>query len=328
MCGQVHRQPVWPAPGEEVHTRCSVATDERGLPDSRRPVPRKSGPKVLRIIAPSAVLAVVLALAPQAMASSASLEPACAPGKTGAQCSARLVVTAAPGERNRVTFYGYHPGDESSIQITTATVVDEGAPLRAGTGCAQLSANRVRCDPDRSPYRGDPAEPLVSTGDGADRVTIPRGSSTVLGGSGNDKILAKNASQGGALKGGDGDDRIRNAAPPPTVRGFGVEGGRGDDVLSSYLGVPLKGNSGNDRLTGGEDFDRMDGGSGRDRLAGGDGEDRLNGGSGRDRILGGDDADRIVSRDRSRDRVNCGRGRDRLRADGRDRARRCERVRR
>ena len=281
-----------------------------------------------RLIVPAAVIAVVLSLVPQAVASSASIEQACSRGETGVECSGRVVVTAGPGERNRVTFSGFAPGTESSLPVTVATVVDQGAPLRAGTGCVQLSAHRVRCDPDRSPYRGDPVEPVISTGDGADRVTIAGGSSTVLGGSGNDRIVANNPSYGGTLKGGAGDDRIRSAAPLYPASDDVLEGGRGDDALSASDGQPLRGGSGDDRLTGSEQPDEMDGGSGRDRLLGRDGGDKLNGGSGRDRIHGGDGGDRIVSRDRARDRVNCGRGRDKVRADGRDRALRCERVRR
>jgi Ca2+-binding RTX toxin-like protein len=271
-----------------------------------------------RMILPPAVLAVVLSLAPQAVASTASFEQACSRGQSGAECSGRVTVTAGPGERNRVTFNGFAPGTESSLPVTVATVVDRGAPLRAGTGCEQVSANTVRCDPGRSPYRGDPAEPVISTGDGADRVTIAGGSSTVLGGSGNDTIVAVNASYGGTLRGGAGDDRIRSRAPLYPSSGDVLEGGPGDDALSGWDGQPLKGGSGNDRLTGSEQDDEMDGGSGNDRLVGRAGADRLKGGSGRDRI---------DSRDRSRDRVDCGRGRDRLRADRRDRVRRCERVR-
>lgn len=106
-------------------------------------------------------------------------------------------------------------------------------------------------------------------------------------------------------------------------------GGRGDDCLF--------GDRGNDRIDGGPGKDRVFGNSGNDRVAGGRGDDRVGGNSGSDRIDGGRGADlvtggsgndRISVRDGRRDRVNCGPGRDRVRADRRDRLRRCERVRR
>jgi Ca2+-binding RTX toxin-like protein len=279
---------------------------------------------VRRMLVPPTVLAVVLFVVPQAMASRASVEPECLPGAIRpAQCKGKLVVTAEPGERNRITFSGPTDYVDSAPEFTVQTVVDRGAPIHAGTGCDQVSAHKVRCDPAKDAYETDiPAETTISTGDGADRVTIIDGASTVLGGSGNDRILAKAAVD--TLKGEAGNDRIRSTSPEGGV----IEGGRGNDSLSSKYQQTLRGDSGNDRLTGSGDSDSIFGGSGRDRLLGRGGDDELNGGSGRDRISGGGDDDAIVSRDSFRDRVNCGSGRDKLRADGRDRALHCERVRR
>ena len=276
-----------------------------------------------RMIVPPAALAVVLSLVPQAVASSASVEPQCRQDPTyGNVCSSRVVVTAAPGERNRINFRGLAPAPDMAPDVTVVTVEDLGAPLQAGKGCVQVSANKVRCDPETWTWGRDLERQVISTGDGADRVTTV-GDVTVLGGSGNDRILTGNGNVV-RLRGEAGDDRLHSTSSSPAI----LEGGPGNDALSGKNQQTLRGNSGNDRLTGSADSDFMNGGSGRDLLLGKAGGDQMQGGPGRDRILGGKGQDEIVSRDGSRDRVDCGRGRDRLRADGRDRARRCERVRR
>lgn len=280
-----------------------------------------------RLLLPPAVFAVVLFLVPQAMASRAVVEPECAPGAMFPdQCAGKLVVTADPGERNRITFSGPTNYVDSAPEFTVQTVVDQGAPIKAGTGCEQVSTHKVRCDPARDAFQTDiPAETLISTGDAADRVTIIDGATTVLGGSGNDRLIAKAAVV--TLKGEAGNDRIRSESPQGGV----LDGGRGSDSLSvgkDTNSLVVRGGPGNDRLTGNISDDILNGGSGRDLLLGRGGDDDLNGGSGRDRIFGGAGADAIVSRDRFRDWVNCGGGRDKLRADARDRALHCERVRR
>ena len=89
----------------------------------------------------------------------------------------------------------------------------------------------------------------------------------------------------------------------------------------------VKGFPAGDRLDGlgGEDF--LTGENGEDCLFGGGGNDRLKGGAGIDRLIGGGGIDSLDVRGGGRDSVDCGAGkRDLVRADRRDKLRRCERV--
>lgn len=95
---------------------------------------------------------------------------------------------------------------------------------------------------------------------------------------------------------------------------------RADKVKGFAAGDLLDGLGGNDVLNGEAGDDCLFGRAGNDRLRGGAGRDRLNGGGGKDLldVRGG-----------GRDRANCGAGPgDRVLADGRDRLRRCERIKR
>ena len=89
----------------------------------------------------------------------------------------------------------------------------------------------------------------------------------------------------------------------------------------------VKGFPAGDRIEGLGGGDRLSGGAGQDCLLGNGGRDRLSGGAGRDLLKGGAGNDRLDLRGGGRDRADCGPGkRDRVRADRRDRLRRCELV--
>lgn len=121
-------------------------------------------------------------------------------------------------------------------------------------------------------------------------------------------------------------------------------GTAGNDVICGLSGSDvIRGLAGNDTLFGdacgspaasrhataaADGNDKLYGGPGKDRLYGGGGGDTIDGGSGQDRIAGGGGRDRINAKDGARDRIDCGPGKDRVRADRKDRLRRCERVRR
>jgi len=85
---------------------------------------------------------------------------------------------------------------------------------------------------------------------------------------------------------GAGDDRVsvaKNITVPVTMRG-----GAGDDVLLGGAGPDkLIGGQGNDRLVGWRGDDVLYGGPGDDVLIGGPGDDILGGGSGMDTLVGG-----------------------------------------
>ncbi|HEX8743116.1 MAG TPA: Calx-beta domain-containing protein [Thermoleophilaceae bacterium] len=86
------------------------------------------------------------------------------------------------------------------------------------------------------------------------------------------------------------------------------------------------GEKGDDIIDGGDGDDLVDGGSGDDRIRGGDGDDRLYGRRGINRYDGGPGDDRIYARNGRSEIVECGPGRDVVKADRKDRFRRCERI--
>jgi Ca2+-binding RTX toxin-like protein len=132
-----------------------------------------------------------------------------------------------------------------------------------------------------------------------------------VGRGGNDSIVPVSGAvfSGGHVfsTAGKGDDRLE---APSDGSGF-LEGGPGDDVL-----------------IGGGRYDALFGGGGSDEISGARGNDRIDGGPGRDVIRAGSGHDHIEARDSTRDIVRCGPGPDLVKADGRDRLRGCEAVRR
>ncbi len=125
------------------------------------------------------------------------------------------------------------------------------------------------------------------------------------------------------LSGGDGADPALSGDEGADE----VTGGPGADALFGGAGRDfLKGGSQSDSVSGGDSSDRLSGGAGADRLFGGAGRDVLTGGPGRNRYWGEGGPDRIEAVNGIREVVDCGPGRDLVRADRRDRLRKCERV--
>jgi Ca2+-binding RTX toxin-like protein len=81
----------------------------------------------------------------------------------------------------------------------------------------------------------------------------------------------------------------------PTIAGFEVNAGGGDDEISVARDVTapvtLRGGAGDDLLIGGGGSDKLIGGNGDDRLFGWGGADQLYGGPGSDKLIGGQGAD-------------------------------------
>ena len=179
-----------------------------------------------------------------------------------------------------------------------------------------LAGTTVRTVPVVAPPSGPSLLPGACAnrragGPGKDRLVGTAFGDRLLGGRGNDRLSGGGGKD--CLGGGRGNDR--------------VSGGTNNDRVGGDSGNDrLGGDSGNDRLSGGSGRDRLNGGRGRDRMSGGSGNDRITAGGG-DRVSGGSGNDAISARNRRRDRIDCGSGRrDRVRADRRDRLRRCERV--
>jgi len=231
------------------------------------------------------------------------------------------VYSAAPGEHNELTVYMLGGATHFS---------DSGAIVDPGQRCESLGAGIARC-------LGPPPLffPRVEAGDAADSVAMNLDDGFVLAGEGDDEVTG-----GRGLFGGGGDDLLRTGASQPNL-----SGGPGNDRLQASSTIPvMHGGPGNDVLRGGPDGGDLNGGEGNDRIYGEGGRDYLNGGPGNDRLVdrsgpgasqfddyqmrGGSGADSIDSVNGRRERIDCGPGRDAIRADGIDRLKDCERVRR
>jgi hypothetical protein len=200
-----------------------------------------------------------------------ALAPAAAQAATVSSSGDVLRLAANPGEYNAVTI------------APDGAVSDTGAPLTAGPGCT-AGAGAVTCAPA--------ARLEADLGDGDDSLTL-------------------SAPLPANVVGGDGNDRLTVALPPaPIYPALTLDGGAGDDVLTS--------SGGSDVLIGGPGFDM---------LIGGEGDDRLDGGTGGDSADGGGGADSIVLRDQVSDTATCGSGFDTVRAEVLDQLDfACERV--
>jgi Ca2+-binding RTX toxin-like protein len=145
---------------------------------------------------------------------------------------------AAAGETNRVTVTG---------SLAGARVVDLGAPIIAGAGCAAVSANEAVCS-RRFPF---PRVRVVVRD--LDDFVLVSGAPDIwmLGGAGNDVLNIGHPGRG-VLSGGEGDDTLDGGAFNDYLRG-----GLGDDVL--------RGRGDDDRLRGGLGDDVLRGGPGADR---------------------------------------------------------------
>ncbi|MDA0167993.1 hypothetical protein OJ998_02755 [Solirubrobacter taibaiensis] len=172
-----------------------------------------------------------------------------------------LLFEAAPGEENRVSM-------ETTDGITY-TVVDAGAPLTPGPGCAAVDAHRATCTAP-----GPTASAVsVRTGDRSDLVALEGirsplcTSANIDGGEGDDTIrtITASACWGGGFTadGGPGNDHLS-----VTDHQFDLVGGPGDDVLVlNAASGDAKGGEGDDRIVPSTaDQDQMDGGPGSDVL--------------------------------------------------------------
>ena len=215
-------------------------------------------------------------------------------GSSGDEDTKGLIVTAAPGELNRI-----------SVRVEPGRVVieDLGAPLTGS--CDPASPGRRIC-------RGSFTSIRVDLGDGDDQIDLRDLGGSVDGGPGDDDIVV--AGPPFQLLGGAGADLLDARLAPGsaisyidhttdvTVRLNGLPddgaAGEGDNVLGS-LGS-IQGGSGNDTLESGADAASLAGGAGNDTLVGSpegesllgqDGDDNISGGGGRDSLGGGAGAD-------------------------------------
>ncbi len=121
----------------------------------------------------------------------------------------------------------------------------------------------------------------------------------------NDSITSSGTISGGngiAIDAGGGNDSITLLAG--SVITGAVQGGAGDDSITSAVGINAQGGDGNDVITitgtgaatldGGAGMDSLTGGAGADSLLGGADNDTLDGGAGADTMAGGTGDDRYM----------------------------------
>ncbi len=240
--------------------------------------------------------------------------------------AAELVVTALPGETNRLSLLRRPDG--------TVEVGDAGAPLYPGPNCIG-GGNRVEC---AVPLTSE-LSVAVSAGDGDDEVSLEGltgyTSGGVTAGGGDDIVLGGPGADG--LTGNAGDDRLAGGAGDDEFLGGAgadvVRGGSGLDTAGYWnqekpVSVTLDDRP-DDGADGegddvGLDVENVVGGDGADRLQGSSGANRLEGRNGDDHVLAGAGDDTLVADSLSGGRLDGGPGRDvfvpgtRSRVDARD----------
>jgi hypothetical protein len=158
--------------------------------------------------------------------------------------------------------------------------------LRGGAGDDHLEGT--------DPFATDPQGADTIDGRAGDDIITAGGAATVDGGPGNDIISTRDGAVLATLRGGEGDDRLSDAAV--------ADGGAGNDEISRAL--TADGGAGNDTIYGaqngigglGDDFlsssavagpSTLDGGLGDDRISSGGGGSVAHGGPGNDRLYEG-----------------------------------------
>lgn len=129
----------------------------------------------------------------------------------------------------------------------------------------------------------------------------------VLGGEGDDTLVATSLNEPATLQGENGADRIFAG-----LSNDRLEGGAGDDLIFGNRGADvILGGSGVDRVFAGDGNDIVNGGDDNDRLQGNGGDDLLNGDAGDDQLLGSGGND-TVNGGVGNDTLLGGAGNDRL----------------
>ena len=190
----------------------------------------------------------------------------------------------------------------------------EGADTLTGRGGNDVLAGGDGADQ----LRGGPGNDAVAGGADDDSIQTDAGADSIDGGPGFDAVSYADrfAPVVVTLDGvaNDGQQGETDNVQPTSER---IRGGGADDVISgqravasSYPGVMLEGEAGNDVLVGGLGDDDIKGGSGNDQMSGGPGPDVLIGGIGADVIAGDKGDDLVDGADGAFDIIDCGAGTD------------------
>jgi len=218
----------------------------------------------------------------------------------------RVLLQDTAGDANLVTVEG---SKRVLIEDLNVPIEIDGVPA-----CMPVDAYSVSCSPTVRAIDLD-------LGDGADVATIHSTKPIeVEGGHGRDRFNAGLTDGPSQVRwiGGIGLDTISYAHAATGVEvvvdGEELDGRPGDHDQVFGDVEAIAGSQFDDVLSGDERTLQLSGLGGNDAIAGGPGAQVL---------LGGGRADRIDARDGRRERVDCGLGIDRVKADKRDRLRRC-----
>lgn len=247
--------------------------------------------------------------------------PATAPA--GMACMDHLIASG-PGPFVLCMLDPLAPG--ASVSVSPGFITPAIYPPLGGTFATQATVSALTSDPDTTNNSAAlktvvaPPPPYVPNIPPQAPFDV-KPCTNVIRGTRDDDVL-RGTAFGDRLVGADGDDLLKGQGA-----GDCLEGGTGDDVLDGGEGDDrLAGSAGRDRLSGGTGNDKLTAGKGNDRLTGGPGNDTLSPGTGRDVIDAGGGNDTINSVDGVKETIDCGAGRDTVRADPRDRLKRCEQV--
>lgn len=216
-----------------------------------------------------------------------------------------LSYTAAPGQTNKLTVTESYSNDADHTDITF--VIDDVVPISVGHGCGYPSAadrTKVQCTvvtvDSQSPYD----TLLMDLGDGNDVIDFNNQTDQVYYtnwiqlGLGKDMLTDRGTLDANHVDGGPGNDTITTGLYSSVFGGDGndtigtdgdiAKGGKGNDVIRGSGGdQDLRGDDGNDTISGGAGDDYLYGGKGNDVLYGNDGIDQIWGNSGNDKLYGG-----------------------------------------
>lgn len=168
---------------------------------------------------------------------------------------------------------------------------------------------------------GGSFEGWIDGGPDNDLIVIEDGSVAVIGGTGQDTVIARSdvldvSGVEAILLLGAGNHEVRGSVEAEQIVGNSghnmLAGLGGDDTIAGGSGNDiLYGDDGNDLLSGNSGDDELDGGFGADTMSGWSGSDTLIGGAGNDE-LSGEDGDDVLDGGDGNDTMNGGYGRDAL----------------
>ncbi len=233
-------------------------------------------------------------------------------------------------------------GDTNTLKVTLATpnivLEDTTASLNAGSGCTQVTAQKVNCPSNLT------TGVTIATSDKNDSIesTVPRDVS-IAAGSGDDTLKASGTGSK-FFGGGSGYDFVSFSSSTVPVYGSingsyddgpfessgwdyissdieMIGGGSAGDVLigSDTQRTVLTGLGGANDLTAGSAGADLQGGSGSETLNGAAGNDAIVGGGGTDKFDGKGGNDTIYAKDGvGSEKITCGSGTDTVSADTTD----------